>query len=97
PLTSALVQLLHRVDNLVDQTELLRVVSTVLGARQNELRESILQPQHPHGAGDATRPGQQAESDLGEPELHVPRPQRDAVVAGQRDLKASAESRAVDR
>ena len=48
-------------------------------------------------AGDSAAAGQQAEGDLGQAELRLRVVQCDAVVAGERDLEAAAQSRAVER
>ena len=46
---------------------------------------------------DAAAAGQQAEGDLGQAELRLRVVERDAVVAGERDLEAAAERGAVER
>jgi hypothetical protein len=69
----------------------------VLGALEQHLQQRVGDAQQPYGADDAAASGQQAERDLGAADLGAGRVEGDAVVAGERDLVAAAQGRAVDR
>ena len=89
-------QLLNGGQNLVDQAGLLGLGRLEPGALTQHLHERLLDAEHAHGAGNATTAGQQAQRDLGQADLAALGVGGDAVMAGQRDLQAAAERRAVD-
>ncbi len=65
------------------------------GPASSTLRKPFDDPEHAGDAGDAPAAGQQAQRDLGQPVDHARGVEADAVVAGEPDLQAAAERRAV--
>ena len=98
PLAGLGQHLLRRGGDLVDRgpssTGLGRLVAVAL---QQHLHQAVGHAEQADDAGDAAGAGQQAEGDLGQAELRLRVVQRDAPVAGERDLQAAAERRAVER
>ncbi len=90
-------QLLDRRQHLVDQPDLLGLGRLEPGALGQDAHEGVLDTEHAHGAGHPAATGQQAQGHLGQTQLAALGVGRDAVMAGQRNLEATAECRAVDR
>ncbi len=90
-------QLLAGGDQLVDQAEPLGLLRVELRTLEQHVHQRVLEPEHPHYAGDPAAAGQQPESGLREPDPHRPVIDADPVVARERDLEATAERGAVDR
>ncbi|MOA11431.1 hypothetical protein D3C78_1313700 [compost metagenome] len=62
-----------------------------------QIRQGFFQAEHAHHAHHASAARQQTEGDFRQAELHRRVVQRHAMMAGQADFPAAAESRAVDR
>ena len=69
----------------------------VPGALQQHLHQAVGDAEQPDDAHDPAAARKQTEGHLGQAELRLGVVQRDAVVAGQRDLEATAERGAVQR
>ena len=82
--------------DLIDEADLLGRSGLAPLALEQHLHERLLQTEHPHGAHDATGAGEQAEGDLGQADFTALRVERDAVVAGERDLESATQGGAVD-
>ena len=66
-------------------------------ALEQQLHQRVDDAEHPHRADDAAGARQQAELDLREADDGLRVVDDDPVVAGQADLQAAAQRRAVDR
>ncbi len=90
-------EVVARRHDLVDQAEFLGLRGAQLLALHEQAHQRVDDAEHAHGAGHAAAARQQAELDLGEAELELGIVDRDAMVAGQRDLEAAAQRGAVER
>ena len=90
-------EVVDALDELVDQTPLLRRLRLEPGAGEQHVHQAVVEPEHPDDARDTAPAGEQAEADLGQAELGARVVVRDPVVAGQRDLQTATERGAVDR
>ena len=80
-----------------DETGVLGLLRPELGALAEHLHDAVGDAEHAGHPGDAAAAGQQAELDLGQADLGAGDVGDDPVVAGERDLEAAAQRRAVDR
>jgi hypothetical protein len=85
------------VDHLVHEALLLGLGGEVLLALEEYVQQRVGDAQQPDGAGHAAARGKQAQGGLGAADLGALRVERDAVVAGERDLETAAERGPVDR
>jgi hypothetical protein len=89
-------EFLDAADEFVDQTGVLGLLRVEPSALAQHVDEGVLDPHHPHRAGDAAAAGQQAQADLGQADRAALDVGGDAPVTRQCDLQAATKGSAVD-